>query len=185
MVAHSRKIEADSCALLIIDLQERFAAAIEGFDAVVANSSTAMRGAALLDVPIVMTEQYPQGLGQTVEALRVCAEAAMVYEKNSFSALGCDQFRSWLEDSPVRQIVLAGVESHVCVTQTALDLIALGYEVFVLEECISSRTAANRVNGLERMKAAGAWACNVESFLFEVLGSSGHPRFKEISQLIR
>ena len=184
-MVHTKKVNADISALVVIDLQERFATAIDGFAEVVKNTAKAITGAKILNIPVLVTEQYPKGLGHTVSEIKKAAGESRVFEKTTFSALGSDDLRSWLEDSPVKQVVLAGIEAHVCVVQTAVDLRACGYEVFILEECLSSRTKQNRANGIERMKSSGAIAYNIESFFFEAMGSSAHPCFKDISQLIK
>ncbi len=185
MITHNKKINKDLCALLVIDLQERFASAIDGFETVVANTVKAIEGANILDIPVIVTQQYPQGLGETVSVIQEKVKVSNVFDKTTFSALGSSEFKSWLEDSPVKQIILAGIETHVCVAQTAVDLLALGYEVFILEECLSSRTQLNKANGIDRIKSAGAYAYNVESFFFEAMGASTHPNFKEISKLVK
>lgn len=185
MITHNLKVNADTAVLMVVDVQERFAPVIDRFAELVEATLMAVTGASILHIPIVITEQYPKGLGHTVAKIKSAALECSCFEKTTFSALGNADCVAYLEDSPAKQVVLAGVEAHVCLAQTAIDLIACGYDVFILEECISSRTRQNATNGIERMKKAGAIPYNVESLFFDALGSSAHPQFKAISQLVK
>jgi len=143
------------------------------------NARILLAAAARLGVPAIVTEQYPKGLGRTLPAV---AEAippdATRAEKTCFSAAPAQR-------SGRPQTVIAGMETHVCVLQTALDLLAQGGEVFVVEDACCSRNPANRANALARMRAAGAIVTNTESVVFEWLRNAAHPEFKAISALVR
>ena len=169
---------ADS-SLVVIDVQERLAAVMPARDAVVHATGILIEAAVRLDIPVVLTEQYPRGLGHTVPELAASVPASATrIEKTSFSACG-----SLSLSRP--QAVLAGMEAHVCVLQTALELSASGFEVFVAADAVTSRTQANYANALARMQAAGVIVANVESLLFEWLRDASHEHFRALSKLIR
>jgi len=138
-----------------------------------------------LGIPVLITEQYPKGLGPTLPSLREQFAVAPVFEKSSFSALGSGAFSEALAESGRRQVILAGMEAHICVLQTALELLSEGYEVQVLVDAVASRRRLHWQNGLERMRAAGVQLSNTESFAFECLGSAGTTAFKAIARAIR
>jgi nicotinamidase-related amidase len=169
---------ADS-ALVVIDIQERLAAAMPARDAVVRATGILLEAAARLDIPVLVTEQYPKGLGPTVAELTArLPERAVRVEKTCFS--GCSVL-------PLtrRQAVLAGMEAHVCVLQTALELAAAGREVFVAQDAVCSRAEANCANALARLAAARVVVTNSESVIFEWLRDAAHEQFRALSKLIR
>lgn len=172
-------IAAEKSHLLLIDFQARLMPAIHEGEAVLANALRLGQAARLLDVPILRTEQYPAGLGPTVEPLQGFGS---VIEKVTFSSCGAQAFAT----APFReQLVVAGCETHVCVLQTVLDLLAVGRSVFVVADAVGSRAPLSRQIGLERMARAGAEIVTTEMVVFEWLGSSKHPKFREISRLIK
>jgi hypothetical protein len=144
------------------------------------------QAAALLGVPVLVTEQYPKGLGNTVgEISRVLPDDTRRFEKTCFSACGASDFLANLHSNQRSQVVLIGMETHVCILQTAFDLLAADFEVFVVEDGVCSRVDEHKANALERMARAGVTVTNLESVLFEWLGDAAHPHFKAISALIR
>ena len=172
-------------AVLLIDLQEKLVPAIAGGDAVVRRAERLAQGAALLEVPLLVTEQYPQGLGRTVKTLRrVLAEDVPRLEKTRFSAV-CPKLLAQLRHWEVEAVVLAGVEAHICVLQTALDLLVEGFIVACCREACGSRQAGDLAGGLARMEAAGVLPVTVESVLMELCGDAAHPGFRALSRLIR
>jgi nicotinamidase-related amidase len=176
------------CQLLIIDIQERLAAAMvpETRDAVLKNTSLLLQGASLLRVPVVRTEQYPQGLGPTEKVLlEHSPEQAKGFEKTSFSCCGTEGFCETGLDPERKQVVVAGMETHVCVLQTAIELQQRGLQVFVVADAVCSRSDANRSNALERMSKQGIVITNTESVLFEWLRDAGHEHFRTISRMLR
>ena len=178
---------ADS-VLVIIDIQERLAAAMlpAARQAVVRNTGILMRAAASLGIPILATEQYPKGLGPTVAELsEALPSGAQRVEKTYFSCAGAEAFLTALEASGRSQLILAGMEAHVCVLQSALELRAAGREVIVVEDACCSRKRANHANAIGRLRAAGVVVTNTESVLFEWLRDSRHEHFKAISALVR
>lgn len=174
--------------LVVIDVQTRLMAAMnrESRDAVVGGAGQLLRAAGLLDIPVIISEQYPRGLGHTEPVVAEHKPAVCeVVEKTAFSVRGVEQFDKLLEMTGRRQIVLCGAEAHVCVLQSALMLCRDGYDVFVAADAVCSRATGNRDNALFRMQSAGAAITNVESVLFEWLGDSRHPAFKDVSAIIQ
>ncbi len=175
------KLDPGRAALLVVDVQEGFRKAIPGFDRVAAAVATMVRGAVATELPIVVTEQYPKGLGATVaEVARWLPGGAEPLAKTVFSAAAADGF----DLGGREQAIVCGIEAHVCVNQTVLDLLDRGIEVHVVSDAVGSRSERNRELGLVRAERAGAWPTSVETALFELLGEAGTPRFKEVQRLV-
>lgn len=180
--------ESDRSLLLLVDIQERLAAAMpaESRAMVVRNAGMLARAAELLGVPVLVTEQYPQGLGPTDPGLKAQLPASVrLVEKTSFSCCGAVGFEAHLRESGRRQIVLAGMEAHVCVLQTALELGAAGWPVFAAADAICSRRPENHRNAMDRLRQHGVTVTNTESVLFEWLRDARHEHFKAISRMVR
>ena len=170
--------------LLIVDVQERLLPAISNADLLLANCTRLVEGAQILQVPVYATDQYPQGLGPTAMSLLHLLPQRL--EKIRFSAAEVLNWGAAAADPTGRfKVVVAGIEAHVCVLQTVLDLISLGYEVHVPADAVASRAEANRLVALDRLAGAGAVITTTESVLFEWCEIAGTPEFKQISQLIR
>lgn len=185
-MSKSRILNSSQTVLLVVDVQEAFRPAIGDFALAVSNISTVVRGFDILGLPVIVTEQYPEGLGKTVEEVAIILPAgAEVFEKTAFSAYAADGLADSLRKHAARQIVLCGFETHVCVNQSAHDLLEAGFEVHVLEDSVASRFSPDKNAGLEKMRSAGAVASSVELTLFELLRDSKHPYFKEIQGLIK
>ena len=168
-------------ALVVVDVQEAFRAAILDFDALVANVAVLIESARLLGVPVLVTEQYPRGLGSTVPELASLLDGVERLPKVVFSAVGAEGF-----DLQGRtQALLCGIEAHVCVSQTAHELLAAGVEVQVAGDAISARSAANREVGMAKMVGAGAVPTSTETALFELLRRAGSDEFKAIQALVK
>ena len=170
--------------VLLIDLQERLLNAIPSAGEVVARARLLSEGAALLAVPISVTEQYPQGLGATVGELTIGAVECV--SKLAFSA--ADSLKlvgATYQDEDRDQVVIAGVEAHVCVLQTACDLLARGYRVYVAADAVASRRSLDAEIALQRLRDCGATLTTVESVLFELCESAASPQFKALSQLVK
>lgn len=179
------KISADDATLLLIDVQNRIFAAMEGRDDLGAQLDILLRGAAELSLPMIVSEQYPQGLGPTIAPLQPLISGARVLPKTQFSCLANPDLRDVILSSPRRQLVVAGIEGHVCVLQTVLDARAAGLEVFVVANAVASRKSRDLALGLDRMARAGAHLVTVEMVLFECLGQAGGETFRAISRLVR
>lgn len=178
-------IDARRSALLIIDMQERLTPAMDGAEPATANAAKLMQAAGRLGVPMLVSEQYPKGLGRTVPPIAALAPTGAVAEKLSFSCLEDAGWRGRFERLDRRQAVIAGVEAHVCVLQTALGLKAAGYEPAVVADAVASRKAESRAVALDRLRQNGVEIVTTEMVLFEWLGRAGTPEFKALSELIR
>lgn len=172
-------------ALLVIDLQERLLPAILQGDRVVEQSRKMILAARLLGIPIVATEQYPRGIGATRADVREALGEGEVVEKLTFSCCGAETFRARWEAIGRRVALLCGIETHVCVLQTALDLLEGGGDVIVLADATGSRRAEDRDVALRRLRDAGATVATVESAIFELLERAGTPEFKEALKLVK
>jgi nicotinamidase-related amidase len=182
------RLDRANTLLLIIDVQERLMPAIDDAAGVIRNIDRLVRGCHLLGVPALLTEQYVRGLGATVEPVRRAFEETSGYapiEKSCFSAYGCEAFSARLAALGRTQILVAGVETHVCVYQTVEDLLARGLTVSVIADAVSSRTPRNRELALDRMTSDGATPSSTEMALFELTVTSGTDEFRAISRLIR
>jgi nicotinamidase-related amidase len=177
----SGRLEAERTALIVIDVQEGFRKAIPDFERVAKATATLIEGAEAIGIPIVISEQYPKGLGETVpEVAEHLPAGAQPLEKLIFSAAEAEGFDLGGRD----QALICGVETHVCVNQTALDLLASGVDVQVAEDAVGSRTDENKRVGLHKMERAGAVMTSVETALFELLGRAGTDEFKRVQKLI-
>jgi len=172
--------------LVMIDMQVKLASVMptDALKGVVRNCGVLAQAAHLLAVPTILTEQYPQGLGETLPEIKQYLSDSKPISKTVFSACGEPKFNQRLHrDKP--QIILTGMETHICVLQTALDLTKANKQVFVVEDAVISRSPANKANALARLRDAGCVISNTESVVFEWLGDANHEAFKAISKLIR
>jgi nicotinamidase-related amidase len=176
-------LERAKSLLLLVDMQERLVPAMADAAAVTDRCGILLRAAYELGVPIFVSEQYPKGLGATLPALAEFATRRM--EKLEFSAYANPAIRDELKRAGQSQLILAGVEAHVCVLQTGLELIDAGYRVFVVADAVASRQPESREVALHRIARAGATLITVEMALFEWLRSASAPEFRSISKLIR
>ena len=178
---------ADSL-LLVVDIQSRLAAAMPATDLqrVLHASGILLQAAAALSLPVLVTEQYPQGLGPTHEDIRRhLPPGTHTFDKTCFSCCGASGLLDAIKDSGRRQVIVAGMEAHVCVLQTAAGLQTHGLEVFVVEDAVCSRTDDNRRNALDRLRQNGIGISNMESVMFEWLRDAQHEKFRELSRLLR
>jgi nicotinamidase-related amidase len=171
--------------LLVIDIQERLALAVHEPQRAINHTLVLMQAAARLEVPLTVSEQYPKGLGRSVPAVAELAPAGCIVEKLHFSCAAAPEVRARINAQGCNQIVIAGMEAHVCVLQSAIALREAGKQVFVVQDAVSSRTAENKAAGLERMRAAGVHILTTEMVLFEWLQCAGTPEFKQLSALIK
>jgi nicotinamidase-related amidase len=177
----SGRLEADRTTLVVVDVQEAFRKAIPGFDRIAKATATLIEGAEAIGIPIVISEQYPKGLGETVpEVAEHLPDGVEPLEKVVFAASEAEGFDLEGRD----QVLLCGIETHVCVNQTGLDLLASGVEVQVAEDAVGSRSDQNKRVGLHKMERAGAVMTSVETALFEMLGRAGTDEFKRVQRLI-
>jgi nicotinamidase-related amidase len=173
----------EDTALLVIDVQEKLLPAIQGGRRVAWNIRRLLDGAKILGLPTAGTEQYPKGLGKTVPEL--AERLGELPEKLTFSCLGCPEIFQRLRERDVHKILAVGIEAHVCVQQTVLDLLADGWEVFTAVDAVGSRFEIDYRTALRRMETSGATLTTTEAALFEWCRTAGTPQFKEISRLAR
>ena len=175
---------AEASQVLLVDVQERLLPAMANPEEVAANAALVLHAAQALGVPVTVSEQYPKGLGPTVPALRQAAGGEAM-EKIEFSCLKNAAIAERLRGLGRRQLVVAGVEAHVCVLQSVIDAAREGFEVFVVADATGSRRPESRERALARMAAAGAEVVTAEMAVFEWLGRADSPRFRELSKLVR
>lgn len=178
-------LNSDDSILIIVDIQEKLIRVMHEKEKMLENITKLIKGIVLLGIPILITEQYPRGLGQTVSEIASLIPDYKPIPKLSFSCCGNQQFMQALGQSGKTQILLIGIESHVCVYQTAIDLINLGYQVNVVTDCVSSRTKENIHLALRRIENEGAKLTGTEMALFELLKIAEGDKFKDISNFIK
>lgn len=178
-------LSKESTALLIVDIQERILGVMNKPDDVIKNSTKLIRGFKTLNLPIYYTEQYPKGLGPTSSALLQELEGLTAIQKMTFSCQGAENLFITLKQNNISQVVVAGIESHVCVQQTVLDLLANDFQVNVAADAVSSRNELDYNIAVERMRTHGAEITTTESVLFELLVTSGTDEFKQVSKIIK
>ncbi len=177
-------LKREKTALMVIDVQERLMPVINNGEQVLANVNRLIKGADVLKVPVIITEQYPKGLGNTCKELEL-PDNAPIIEKMCFSCMLSASVTMQLQHLNVNALLLCGVESHICVFKTALDALKLGFEVHVIADAVSSRTPDNKSIALERLRQAGAFIVSTEMILFQLLDEAGTDEFKAISRLIK
>ncbi len=177
-----RPLEAEQCALIVVDIQEKLLPPIWEKERFVRNAQLLIRLAGILKIPALVTVQYAKGLGNTVPEVASLLPDSTAIDKLTFSCFGSDVFCSLLKRLPGQRTtaLLCGMESHICVMQTALGALREGYLVHVASDAVSSRTELNWRIGLDRMKAAGAILSSTEMIVYELLRASGTPAFKEL-----
>ena len=183
---HENTLSPDNVVLLVVDVQEAFRDVVPNFSIIASNISRAVSGLTMLGLPLIVTEQYPEGLGPTAEEIRYALpEGFEAIEKSAFSAVGSSDVSGKLENLGAKQVLLCGLETHVCVNQTAHDLIEAGYRVHLLTDCVGSRFEPDKLAGLAKMSASGVIPSSVEMALFELMRDAKHEKFKEIQALIK
>ena len=183
---HQNILDITQTVLVVVDLQEAFRSPIPDFGDIAFNTSTVVRGFQILEIPIIVTEQYPKGLGRTVtEIAGLLPEGFEPIEKLSFSACGASEFDLHLRERHIEQVIVCGIEAHICVSQTAHDLLARSYQVHLLADAVATRIERNRDIAIKKMDDAGAVISSVEMALFELCEASGTPEFKEIQNLVK
>jgi nicotinamidase-related amidase len=183
-----RLLKPDKALLLVIDMQEKFIPVLSDVDKVLALQYQLITGCSLLDVPIVVSEHYPKGLGTTDNALLNAVKTAKTHtiiEKTHFGCCAEPGFMDTLDGFRRNQIVVCGIEAHVCVNQTVIGLLNAGYDVFLVEDAITSRNPAHTELAMRKLNAMGAVPSNVEMALFELMHHAKHPQFKAVQALIK
>ena len=178
-------LNTDNTLLLVIDVQDRLIGMLKNSDEIIKNNMILAKSAQILGVPTIVTEQYPQGLGSTVLEVKEVVSPEHIFEKTSFSALENVEILDKIKSYGVKNIVITGIETHICVYQTTLSLIENGFNVYVVKNAVSSRKTKDYRTALELMRDFGAKLTCVEAVLFELLKTSKHPNFKEIQSFIK
>lgn len=177
------KLTSENTTALIIDLQEKLVPAMSEKERLLDRSKFLLTGLAVYKIPVVQTRQYPKGLGDVLEEIRNVSENTIFFDKTSFSCLDANDIRNHFVADARPNILLAGIETHICVLQTALDLLELGKNVYLACDCVSSRNPFDTKIACKRLVQAGVIPTTAESVLFELTGAAGSPEFKAISKL--
>jgi len=177
-------IDKEKTAFVLVDIQEKFIPVIYGIEELIKNSNLLIKSAQILKMPILVTEQYPKGLGKTSEKIKLSKDFK-IFEKVAFSAFGCKNFVKKINELELDTLIIFGIETHVCILQTALDLLNNNFEVHVVEDATSSRTLLNKRICIERMRQSGAFIVSTEMILFQLMKKADIIHFKEISELIK
>lgn len=185
MPRHHTILKKGSTGLLIIDIQERINAVMKYRDRVVKNTVKLIKGLKVLNIPLFITEQYRKGLGPTEQPILEALQQSGPIEKIHFSCCVVQPLMEQLRAKNIKQILICGIETHVCVLQTALDLLAEGFQVYLIGDAISSRKKMDHETAIDRMVQAGVILTTSETVLFELLEKAGTTEFKQISQLIK
>ena len=185
-MSHPNLLHQQNAALIVVDIQEDFRPIIADFDKIAERAATMVSGCQILGLPVFVTEQYPKGLGNTAAKIRdVFDDNTRVFEKTSFSSCGAEAFVAELTNMGIKQVIICGLETHICVSQTAHDLLDRGFQVHVLCDCVTSRFEYNRLAGLAKMQRSGVIESSIEMALFELMSDAKHEKFKEIQALIK
>lgn len=178
-------IDSRQTVCIIIDMQEKLLSVMVGKSELLHSVRMLIKGLQELDVPVLFTEQLPEKIGPTATAIKKLMQNTNAIPKSTFSAYRDQRFLSAMQKIDRKQVILAGIESHVCVYQTASDLLDQGYGVHVIEDGVSSRTCANKNLGIQRIQHAGGHITGVEMVLLELIKDAKHPQFKEMLNLIK
>ncbi|MHC1598071.1 MAG: hydrolase [Candidatus Methanofastidiosia archaeon] len=180
-----KKLRRDDCVFVIIDVQERFMPVLDAPEEVVQNIVKLANGVAVLDIPTILTEQHPKGIGKTVPEIMDSLATYSYFEKDSFSCFKDEAFKKKIKSLGKRQLLVVGIEAHICVSKTVLDALEEGYDVFVVADAVTSRALSNKDIALERMKTAGAIIESTEGALFSFIELSNDEEFKMIHRIIK
>jgi nicotinamidase-related amidase len=184
MKRYSKLLDRNKSALLIIDVQERILGVMYNKDFFLENIIKLIKGIKVLNIPIFLTEQYPKGLGETISEIKSELENSAI-QKMSFSCFGAESLFQELINKNITQVILCGIESHVCVQQTALDLIENGFQVNLAADAVTSRKISDYQIAIERMRSSGVEITSTESILFELLNVCGTEEFKSVSKIVK
>ena len=177
-------LNQDNTLIIGIDIQDKLVNMLKNNSAISTNCIKLLRAANILDIPTILTEQYPKGLGSTIADIKSIYEFKTL-EKTSFSAYSTNEIKDEIKKYNAKNILIFGIETHICVYQTVIELLENNYNVYVVNDCSSSRNEFNHSTALELMKQNGAKITSLEIVLFEFLKSSKHPNFKEVQNLIK
>lgn len=178
-------LRADNALLLIVDVQGKLAQLMADRETLFGNLQRMVKGALALQLPILWVEQLPQKLGPTIPEVAELLSGHQPMAKSSFSCMANEEVSASLQKLGRKQVLLVGIEAHICIYQSALDLVRQGYQVEVVEDAIGSRSASNKQAGVSRMLAHGVGLTSTEMALFELLGDAAHPAFRDIQAIVK
>ncbi|MEM2969567.1 MAG: hydrolase [Candidatus Bathyarchaeia archaeon] len=181
----TKLMSKDEPILIIIDVQEKLFTHIAEKETVLENLEKIIKFMYIIKIPIIITEQYPKGLGPTVPEVKNLISDFKPIEKLEFSCFGSQEFRKALEKTGKKTLILAGIEAHICVTQTAIEGLENGYKIYVVEDATSSRTLQDKTTAINRMRQNGAIIISTEMLIYELLKKAGTLEFKETLKLIK
>ncbi len=184
-MTHSSILRKDGAGLVIIDFQEKLVPLVSRKEETLKNAATMIEAARIYEIPIIFTEHYPKGLGKTVPEIADHLSGALPVEKVVFSAFGAPEFVKRLDELRVRTLIIAGIETHICVNQTVHDALEMGYRVHVLSDAVSARTGNNHEIGIEKMRQSGAVISSTEMALYELQYRADTPEFKRLLKLVK
>ena len=175
----------DHSLVLLVDYQERFVPVLHNSAETVKNIKLLLAGAKIYSVPTIATEQVPEKLGPTINELKECLGNAQIISKQTMSCCGQSEFLNELKSKNIKKVAVCGIEAHVCILQTCLDLVHHGFQVHLASDAISSRLPHNKGIAIEKMKSSGVIISSVETILFEIAYTAGTPEFKELQKLFK
>lgn len=178
-------LDVQNSCLVVVDIQGKLAELMHEKEILFRNAQILIKAAKILEIPILWCQQCPQSLGPTTPKIAELLAGSEPIDKATFSCCGNENFKTALAGLPRRRIILTGIETHVCIYQTAADLLAEGYSVEIVADAVSSRTFANKQIALRRLSAQGANITSTEMALFELLKTAHHPKFKQIAKLVK
>lgn len=179
-----RILPEETCCV-VVDYQEKFMPVIAEKDKLICNSVKLLEGLGILEIPVMVTAQYAKGLGLNIPEIRAAAGTESYIDKKSFSIYGDEGARAQLQEYGRKNVILCGIEAHICVLQSLIDLKEAGYQPILVEDCISSRRLSDKETAIRRAAAEGAIITSYESLLFELMQSAEHGKFKQISNLVK
>ena len=177
-------IEREKTVFVLIDVQEKFVPAMAEVEKIIKNINILVKASEILNIPLIITEQYPKGLGKTVDKIILPNKKTLI-EKVHFSCFGSEEFDEKIKELGAEYIILFGVEAHVCILKTALDALKNSLQVHVVADAVTSRTTENKNLALQRLKQSGVFIASTEMVLFQLLEKAGTDEFKEISKLVK
>ena len=181
------KLDREKTAFILVDIQEKFIPAMNKIEDVIKNTNILVKASEILNIPLIVTEQYPKGLGNTIKEIKL-PENTLKIEKTHFSCFGCDEFSKELEElkkKGITSLILFGIEAHVCILKTALDGLEKGFDVHVVADAVTSRSKHNKRIANQRMMQSGVFLASTEIILFQLIDEAKGDEFKEISGLVK
>ena len=179
------RILKDNTIALVVDFQEKLMPVMANAEELEKRTSILLKGLKVLEVPMIVTQQYTKGIGMTIESLREAAGTEEYFDKITFSCFDDDAIRNKIEKSGCKNVIVCGIESHICVLQTCIDLKEAGYTPILVTDCMSSRKESDKEGAIRRALGEGILLTTTEAILFELTRKAGNPQFKEISKLIK